>query len=153
MQAYTIDGPMGELLDAESDGLALSPFTVFENEELMNMGDKWALPILLYLFYRIEKSLHGQPAWIFLDEAWILISRQIEIISSAVPKNEYYLVSEQGSRLFSFAIGPLAMSFVGVSDRESVQHIMQLEKQFGEQWIEQWLRERGLSLTDYASAS
>lgn len=45
------------------------------------------------------------------------------------------------------------MSFVGVSDRESVQHIMQLEKQFGEQWIEQWLRERGLSLTDYASAS
>ena len=225
MQAYTIDGPMGELLDAESDGLALSPFTVFENEELMNMGDKWALPILLYLFYRIEKSLHGQPAWIFLDEAWILLghpvfrekirewfkvnrkkncsifmatqslsdafnssildvivestatkiylpniyarnegfaefytkmglnSRQIEIISSAVPKNEYYLVSEQGSRLFSFAIGPLAMSFVGVSDRESVQHIMQLEKQFGEQWIEQWLRERGLSLTDYASAS
>ena len=45
------------------------------------------------------------------------------------------------------------MSFVGVSDRESVQHIMQLEKQYGEQWIDQWLRERGLSLNDYASAS
>ena len=82
-----------------------------------------------------------------------LNNRQIEIISSAIPKNDYYLVSEKGCRLFSFAIGPLAMSFVGVSDRESVSHIMQLEKQYGEQWIDQWLRERGLSLTDYASAS
>ena len=41
------------------------------------MGDKWALPILLYLFYRIEKSLHGQPAWIFLDEAWILLGHPV----------------------------------------------------------------------------
>ena len=225
MQAYTIDGPMGELLDAEEDGLSLSPFTVFETEELMNLGEKWLLPILLYLFRRIEMMLKGQPAWIFLDEAWIMLghpvfrekirewfkvnrkkncgifmatqslsdalnssildviiestatkiylpninarnedfaalysrmglnNRQIEIISSAIPKNDYYLVSEKGCRLFSFAIGPLAMSFVGVSDRESVSHIMQLEKQYGEQWIDQWLHERGLSLTDYASAS
>ena len=225
MQAYTIDGGMGELLDAEEDGLSLSPFTVFETDELMNLGEKWQLPVLLYLFRRIEMMLQGQPAWIFLDEAWIMLghpafgekirewfkvnrkkncaifmatqslsdalnssildviiestatkiflpninarnedftalysrmglnSRQIEIISSAIPKNDYYLVSEKGCRLFSFAIGPLAMSFVGVSDRESVSHIMQLEKQYGEQWIAQWLHERGLSLTDYASAS
>ena len=46
---------MGHLLDAEEDGLPLSDFTVFEIEELMSLGDKYALPTLLYLFRRIER--------------------------------------------------------------------------------------------------
>jgi type IV secretion system protein VirB4 len=46
---------MGHLLDAEHDGLSLSEFTVFEIEELLNLGDKYALPVLLYLFRRIER--------------------------------------------------------------------------------------------------
>lgn len=73
MLQYTVDGMMGHLLDAEKDGLALSDFTTFEIEELMNLGEKYALPTLLYLFRRIERSLHGQPAAIILDEAWIML--------------------------------------------------------------------------------
>lgn len=64
---------MGHLLDAETDGLSLSDFTVFEIEELMNLGEKFALPVLLYLFRRIERALHGQPAVIILDEAWLML--------------------------------------------------------------------------------
>ena len=73
IRQYTVDGAMGHLLDAEQDGLSLSDFTVFEIEELMNLGEKYALPVLLYLFRRIERSLRGQPAAIILDEAWIML--------------------------------------------------------------------------------
>ena len=34
------------------------------------------VPVLLYLFRRIEKSLHGQPAAIVLDEAWIMLGHE-----------------------------------------------------------------------------
>jgi type IV secretion system protein TrbE len=70
---YTVDGTMKNLLDADDDGLALSDFTVFEVEELMNLGEKYALPVLLYIFRRIERSLKGQPAAIILDEAWLML--------------------------------------------------------------------------------
>tara|TARA_Y100001956_G_scaffold80912_1_gene97089 strand:+ start:18308 stop:20851 length:2544 start_codon:yes stop_codon:yes gene_type:complete len=73
LKQYTIDGSMGHLLDAESDNLDLSDFNTFEIEQLMNLGEKYALPVLMYLFRRIEKSLDGSPSAIFLDEAWIML--------------------------------------------------------------------------------
>lgn len=77
LEQYTISGIMGHLLDAEDDGLSFSSFNVFEIEELMELGDKYALPVLLYLFRRIEKSLVGQPAAIILDEAWIMLGHPV----------------------------------------------------------------------------
>ena len=43
----------------------------------MNLGDKYALPVLLYLFRRIETSLKGQPAMIVLDEAWMMLGHPV----------------------------------------------------------------------------
>jgi type IV secretory pathway VirB4 component len=59
---YTVDGPMGQLLDAEQDGLSLGSFQTFEIEQLMNMGERSLVPVLTYLFRRIEKRLTGRPA-------------------------------------------------------------------------------------------
>lgn len=70
---YTVDGPMGQLLDAEHDGLALGAFQCFEVEELMNMGERNLVPVLTYLFRRIEKRLTGAPSLIILDEAWLML--------------------------------------------------------------------------------
>ena len=70
---YTVDGPMGQLLDAEEDGLALGSFQTFEIEQLMNMGERNLVPVLLYLFRRIEKRLTGSPSLIILDEAWLML--------------------------------------------------------------------------------
>ncbi|PRD43765.1 conjugal transfer protein TrbE [Phyllobacterium phragmitis] len=70
---YTVDGPMGQLLDAEEDGLSLSSFQTFEIEQLMNMGERNLVPVLLYLFRRIEKRLTGAPSLIVLDEAWLML--------------------------------------------------------------------------------
>ena len=221
IRQYTVDGSMGHLLDAEEDGLSLSAFTVFEIEELMSLGDKFALPTLLYLFRRIERQLTGQPAAILLDEAWLMLghpafrakirewlkvmrkanclvlmatqslsdaahsgildvivestatkiflpnvyardeetaqlyrrmglnARQIEILATAIPKRQYYTVSEQGRRLYDLALGPLAMAFVGATDRESGQAIQALEAKWGEGWVDVWLTGRGLRLADY----
>jgi type IV secretion system protein VirB4 len=74
---YTVDGPMGHLLDADSDGLAFTLFNTFEVGELMELGEKYAVPALLYLFRRIERSLDGKPAVIFLDEAWLMLSHPV----------------------------------------------------------------------------
>jgi type IV secretion system protein VirB4 len=70
---YTVDGPMGQLLDAEQDGLTLGSFQTFEVEELMNLGERNLVPVLLYLFRRIEKRLTGAPSLIVLDEAWLML--------------------------------------------------------------------------------
>ena len=211
---YTIDGSMGKLLDAERDGLEFSDLTVFEIETLLSLGDRYALPVLLYLFRRIEKNLTGQPAVIVLDEAWIMLghpvfrnkiqewlktlrkanclvlmatqsltdaahsgildhileatatkiflpnlyardedtsalyrrmglnNRQIEILASAVPKKQYYTVSESGRRLYELAIGAFTLAFVGFSDKESIAEIIQLEANHGEQWIDCWLERK-----------
>ncbi len=225
LRQYTIDGMMGHLLDAEADGLNLSTFTTFEIEELMNLGDKYALPTLLYLFRRIERSLKGQPAAIILDEAWLMLghpvfrakirewlkvmrknnclvlmatqslsdaansgildvivestatkiflpnvfardeeaaalyrrmglnTRQIEILASAVPKREYYTVSENGRRLYDLALGPLALAFVGSTDKESIATIKTLHQKYGDGWVHEWLALRGLTLSDYGVAA
>lgn len=70
---FTLDGAMGILLDGEEDDLKLSDFQVFEIESLMNLGDKNALPVLEYIFHRIETSLDGSPAILPIDEAWLAL--------------------------------------------------------------------------------
>jgi len=221
MREYTIEGSMGHLFDAPRDNLGLADFTVFEIEELMNMAPKYGLPVLLYLFRRIERCLHGQPAAILLDEAWLMLGhevfrqkirdwlkvmrkanclvlmatqslsdaansgildvikeatatkiflpnpnarqedaaaiyrrfdlndRQIEIIADAAPKQQYYYVSERGRRLYELALGPLALALLGVSDKDSVLEVKKCEERFGERWVEEWLRRRGLRLDQY----
>ncbi|MDR2893695.1 MAG: conjugal transfer protein TrbE [Deltaproteobacteria bacterium] len=77
LRHYTRDGSMGNLLDASEDGLTLSDFTVFELEELMALGEKNILPVILYLFHRIENSLLGHPTVIFIDEASVTLGHPI----------------------------------------------------------------------------
>jgi len=225
LKQYTADGQMGHLLDADQDALSLSDFTVFEIEELMNLGEKFALPVLLYLFRRIERSLQGQPAVILLDEAWLMLGhpafrakirewlkafakkncavllatqsltdaansgildvivestatkiflpngyardedtaalykrmglnqRQIDILATAVPKRQYYYVSESGRRLYELALGPLALAFVGATDKESIAVIQNLERIHGHAWVNEWLRSRNLNPNDYLEAA
>ena len=77
LHSYTVDGPMGQLLDAEEDGLSLGSFQTFEIEHLMNMGERNLVPVLTYLFRRIEKRLTGDPSLIILDEAWLMLGHPV----------------------------------------------------------------------------
>jgi type IV secretion system protein VirB4 len=82
-----------------------------------------------------------------------LNARQIEILATAIPKRQYYYVSENGRRLYDLALGPLALAFVGASDKESVATIKSLEVKFGDEWVDEWLASRGLTLNDYLEAA
>lgn len=77
LEHYSISGTMGNLLDAQEDTLTLNSFSCFEIEELMNLGDKNLIPVLLYLFHRIENMLDGRPTFLFLDEAWIMLGHKV----------------------------------------------------------------------------
>lgn len=76
---YTLSGTLGSLLDAEVDGLSgdIGHWVTFEIESLMNLGEKNLLPVLLYLFRRIEKSLDGRPTLLVLDEAWLMLGHPV----------------------------------------------------------------------------
>ena len=71
---YTQRGAMGMLLDARTDNLRESTFTVFEMEELMKKGDRNLIPVLLYIFHRIEKKrwMANQPSsfWMKPGSCW-----------------------------------------------------------------------------------
>ena len=69
---YTLSGGF-PLLDADHDSLLDGKFQVFELEHLLSLGEKNVIPILLYLFHRIDKRLDGSPTLIVLEEAWALL--------------------------------------------------------------------------------
>ena len=76
LDRYTLDGPLGLLLDSKTDSLNDDIFQVFELEHLMESGQSSArnvVPVLLYLFHRIEQRLDGKPTLLILDEAWTFI--------------------------------------------------------------------------------
>lgn len=77
LSSYTIDGTMGHLLDATEDTLDFSNFTSFEISHLMRLGNKYAIPVLMYLFRRIERQLDGSPTLIVIDEAWIAFDHEV----------------------------------------------------------------------------
>lgn len=66
-----------DLYEAESDALRDGNFECFEIEELMNFKAEINLPIMLYLFRCIEKKLTGQPAFIVIDEAWMVLGHGV----------------------------------------------------------------------------
>ena len=49
----------------------------FETENLLQLDDKAVIPVLLYLFRRIEQRLDGSPTLILLDEAWSYLQHQL----------------------------------------------------------------------------
>jgi len=70
---YTLAGALGGLLDAADDSLGGGPFQVFEIGRLMHLGEKNLVPILLYLFHRVERRLRGErPSLLVIEEAWII---------------------------------------------------------------------------------
>ncbi len=73
LRYYTLEGALGRMLDAEHDSVRFGRFMVFEMEDLLALKEQAAVPVLLYLFRRFEKSLDGTPSLLMLDEAWTML--------------------------------------------------------------------------------
>lgn len=76
MNAYTLSGG-NDMLDANEDSISSGHFQVFEMEHLMSMGERHVVPVLLYLFHVIERTLDGSPVLLVLDEAWLMLSHPL----------------------------------------------------------------------------
>ena len=72
LQPYTLEGPFGRLLDASQDELELADVQHFEMEELMH-HKQLVLPVLTYLFHRLDARFDGRPTLLILDEAWVFL--------------------------------------------------------------------------------
>ncbi len=76
LMPYTLEGPFGRLLDAAENRLALSDVQCFETEVLMHSAGV-VLPVLTYLFHRLEERFDGRPSLLILDEAWVFLDNPI----------------------------------------------------------------------------
>lgn len=74
LQPYSVGGPYGRLLDAESERLGNASVQAFETEDLIGTGA--ASAVLAYLFHRIEAQLDGRPTLLIIDEGWLALDDQ-----------------------------------------------------------------------------
>ena len=71
LQPYTLNGPWGRLLDAETERLGEADVQAFETEGLIGAGA--APAVLSYLFHRIEDRFDGRPTLLIIDEGWLAL--------------------------------------------------------------------------------
>lgn len=68
-----------------------------------------------------DRAIEPQSREIY--ERFGLNARQVELISRATPKRDYYLQSARGNRLFELGLGPLALALCGSSDPTAQKRI------------------------------
>ena len=214
LQPFTIAGPWGQLLDAETETLGLASVQAFETEGLI--GTAAAPAVLAYLFHRIGDRLDGRPTLLIIDEGWLALDdaafagqlrewlktlrkknasvifatqsladidssaiapaiiescptrillpneralepqiaaiyrrfglndRQIEILSRAAPKREYYCQSRRGNRLFELGLSEIALAFTAASsksDQAAIARVLAANGRDG--FAVGWLRAKG----------
>jgi type IV secretion/conjugal transfer VirB4 family ATPase len=215
LQPYTVAGPWGGLLDAETERLGAADVQAFETEGLIGAGA--APAVLAYLFHCIEHRLDGRPTLLIIDEGWLALDdpgfagqlrewlktlrkknasvifatqsladidgssiapaiiescptrlllpneralepqiaavyrrfglndRQIEILSRATPKRDYYCQSRRGNRLFELGLSEVALAFTAASSKTDQATISRLLAEHGRDGFgAAWLRAKGV---------
>jgi type IV secretion system protein TrbE len=79
-----------------------------------------------------------------------LNDREIQVLKTAQYKKQYYYKSPLGRRMFELGLGPLALSFVAVSDKDTLRDVRACEASYGNDWPIHWLKKRGVDYAKYA---
>ena len=96
------------------------------------------------LFLPNERAAEPQIARVY--ERFGLTDRQIEILSRATPKRDYYCQSRRGNRLFELGLGDVALAFTAASSKTDQIRIGELVAAHGaDGFASAWLRHRGLA--------
>ena len=69
LRPFCAGGTFGHLLDGDRDNLHLCRWQAFEMGSLLKQPTA-AVPVMTYLFHRIEESLDGSPTLLIIDEGW-----------------------------------------------------------------------------------
>ena len=75
VRPYTVEGPYGHLLDGRRDDVEGARHQVYELSHVIDLSDRVLVPVLLYLFRRVEEQLTGAPSLIVIEEAWAALMR------------------------------------------------------------------------------
>ena len=217
LQAFTLEGPYGALLDATETTWSQAAWQCFDLETLTDLPGAVA-PTLLAIFHRLEKEFTGAPTLLILDEAWLFLDnslfaarikawlktlrkknvsvlfatqsladveqsaiaatlidscpqkiflpnerahetmmaafyqrfglneRQIDLLATATPKRDYYMISPRGNRLFSLNLGPVALAFCGASTPDDHRLMDRLyDPAEPDAFAARWLEAKGLA--------
>ena len=95
------------------------------------------------IFLPNERAAEPQIARVY--ERFGLNDRQIEILSRATPKRDYYCQSRRGNRLFELGLGDVALAFSAASSKTDQIRIAELVAAHGrEGFAAAWLQNRSL---------
>lgn len=95
------------------------------------------------IFLPNERAAEPQIARVY--ERFGLNDRQIEILSRATPKRDYYCQSRRGNRLFELGLGDVALAFSAASSKTDQIRIAELVATHGrEGFAAAWLQNRSL---------
>ena len=95
------------------------------------------------LFLPNERAIEPQISAIY--RRFGLNDRQIEILSRATPKRDYYCQSRRGNRLFELGLGAIALAFSAASSKTDQAFIADVLTRHGrEDFAASWLRHKGL---------
>lgn len=122
---------------------------VFATQSLADIETSAIAPAIIEscptrMFLPNERAL--EPQILSIYRRFGLNDRQIEILSRAAPKRDYYCQSSRGNRLFELGLGEVALAFTAASSKSDQLAISQLIEAHGQSgFAAAWLRHRGLN--------
>ncbi len=120
---------------------------VFATQSLADIETSSIAPAIIEscptrIFLPNERAAEPQIAAIY--ERFGLNARQIEILSRATPKRDYYCQSRRGNRLFELGLGEVALAFSAASAKADQLRIADIIETHGQAaFAAEWLRHRG----------
>jgi len=121
---------------------------VFSTQSLADIDNSPIAPAIIEscptrVFLANERALEPQIAQTY--RRFGLSDRQIEILSRATPKRDYYCQSRRGNRLFELGLGDVALAFAAASSKTDQALIGDLYAKHGRAgFARAWLQARGI---------
>jgi len=121
---------------------------VFATQSLADIDGSSIAPAIIEscptrIFLPNERAIEPQITEIY--RRFGLNDRQIEILSRATPKRDYYCQSRRGNRLFELGLGEVALAFAAASSKADHSRITQLLTSAGrDRFAARWLADRHL---------
>jgi len=121
---------------------------IFATQSLADIDGSAIAPAIIEscptrLFLPNERALEPQIADIY--RRFGLNDRQIEILSRATPKCDYYCQSRRGNRLFELGLSEVALAFTAASSKSDQAAIARVLAEHGQDgFAAAWLRHKGL---------
>ena len=118
---------------------------IFATQSLADIDGSAIAPAIIEscptrLFLPNERALEPQIATIY--RRFGLNDRQIEILSRATPKRDYYCQSRRGNRLFELGLSEVALAFTAASSKTDQTAIAETLAAHGREWIRRRLASR-----------